>query len=390
MSLKVRDLLEIDIFNDFELLAGEGGLDRPIESTEILDYEFARGAMMNRSQIFWGRSIALSSLLFAKDDPSLILDAVKHLVEYKVSCLAFKPVILEELPQEVIDFANKNDFPIFRFGEEKFFEDIIIIVKNELDRGNDALRMEVALEEILSHRMNARKDLIRFQKSLHPDFRKYMQAVFVQNADLKDERLYITIQRFAHTEGLQKKTAVCKFRNGFFIFLSQDTENIDRFKAQMMDVTTSMGMNPKELTCGFSSVGRTDNDFERLICEAFWAEQISELEGRRYLRFREIGIYRILTESIHSPEMIRYMEEYLRPLQNKKGSGSELMETARAYVLNHGDLDDTAKALFCHKNTVRYRLNKIRELLDPEASEHDFYANLSIAIRISIIHNALS
>ena len=63
----------------------------------------------------------------------------------------------------------------------------------------------------------------------------------------------------------------------------------------------------------------------------------------------------------------------------------DLLETAKAYVLCSGDVIKTAELLFCHKNTVRYRLAKIQEVIDPANKDKDFYESLSIAIRIYIL-----
>ena len=85
MGLTVKDLFDLNIMKNFELVACAGGLDRPITRTEILDFEFVQGVGMNRDRIFDGESIAISSLLFAKDNPALILDTVMRLYELNVS-----------------------------------------------------------------------------------------------------------------------------------------------------------------------------------------------------------------------------------------------------------------------------------------------------------------
>ena len=80
------------------------------------------------------------------------------------------------------------------------------------------------------------------------------------------------------------------------------------------------------------------------------------------------------------------MEEYLAPLLC---NNEELLNTACTYIKSKGDLDKTAESLYCHKNTVRYRLNKIHEILDPKSNEKEFNENLSIAIRIYLFSQFL-
>lgn len=77
MKLTVKDLFDIPIFKNFKLIAGADGQDRPVCLTETLDFEFTRGIPMPRSTLFTAKSLVLTSLLFAKDDPRQILEAVK-------------------------------------------------------------------------------------------------------------------------------------------------------------------------------------------------------------------------------------------------------------------------------------------------------------------------
>ena len=43
MKLTVKDLFNISTFSQFKLIAGAGGLDKPVEAAEILDFEFVQG-----------------------------------------------------------------------------------------------------------------------------------------------------------------------------------------------------------------------------------------------------------------------------------------------------------------------------------------------------------
>ena len=65
MKLTVKDLFDIPLLKNFKLVAGEGGLSRPVEQPDILDFEFVQGVQMSRKDIFDKNSIILTSLLFA-------------------------------------------------------------------------------------------------------------------------------------------------------------------------------------------------------------------------------------------------------------------------------------------------------------------------------------
>ena len=89
MAVTIHDVLELDIMKGFKVVAGADGLSEPIVATEILDFEFVQeGTTYRKDKIFEGDSIVLSSLLFAKDQPELVLDAVKRIKELNVKALA--------------------------------------------------------------------------------------------------------------------------------------------------------------------------------------------------------------------------------------------------------------------------------------------------------------
>ena len=125
MKLTVRDLFDIPIFKNFKIVAGEGGLDREVIGTDILDFEFVKGVNMSRDNVLDKDSLVLTSLLFAKDDPSLILDAMKKMVALGIAAVSYKKALFNELPKEALDYANEHDFPVLEFGGDEFFEDVI-------------------------------------------------------------------------------------------------------------------------------------------------------------------------------------------------------------------------------------------------------------------------
>jgi DNA-binding PucR family transcriptional regulator len=57
------------------------------------------------------------------------------------------------------------------------------------------------------------------------------------------------------------------------------------------------------------------------------------------------------------------------------------------FIENDGDLRKTAEELFVHINTVRYRIDKIKKILNLENSSWAFNEQLSLAIKADKILN---
>lgn len=92
--------------------------------------------------------------------------------------------------------------------------------------------------------------------------------------------------------------------------------------------------------------------------------------------FADLGMARLLF-SHDWQELQEFYFEIFREL-----SDPELMETLEAYI-NHGcDLKATAKALFLHPNSLRYRLKKIEEVLERDLEDLETKVDLVVAFKI--------
>ena len=168
---------------------------------------------MDRDKVFEGESIILTSLLFAKDNPDLITDAIKKLDSLNISCFAYKPVFIHKLPQEALDYADKHNFPILEFGGDEFFEDIIMAVNAEIGAGSDIAEIELKLESILDDELSD-KDTARFARRLNPDFKRYIRVVAVMDREMSREKVSGLIKKFSCVEKLSRKAALAKYRSG--------------------------------------------------------------------------------------------------------------------------------------------------------------------------------
>lgn len=55
-------------------------------------------------------------------------------------------------------------------------------------------------------------------------------------------------------------------------------------------------------------------------------------------------------------------------------------ETAESYINNGGDIVATSVDMQCHSNTVRYRLNRMKELTGAKnQTDHELFRDLSVA-----------
>lgn len=85
-----------------------------------------------------------------------------------------------------------------------------------------------------------------------------------------------------------------------------------------------------------------------------------------------------------SPKKLReFYQSTLRSLaESKKKEDEDLIETLTIYIENNGQIADTAKALFVHRNTVIYRLKKCEEKLHVDLKNAEDIHKLRTALLV--------
>ena len=187
MALTITDILQLQSLQKFELVSGKKGLAHYVTSAEIADYEFCSDILHPLENLFEKESLVLSSLLFAKGHPEEILPAVEKLFESGVSGFAYKTVFFSDLPAEVLDFSNENNFPIFRFGMDAFFENIIFEIMDAIQSDDTNLLTENNLSKMINNDL-PRSQVYFLSKNISLLFKEYAMGAYIKNCS--DEILH--------------------------------------------------------------------------------------------------------------------------------------------------------------------------------------------------------
>ena len=128
------------------------------------------------------------------------------------------------------------------------------------------------------------------------------------------------------------------------------------------------GLSGFHLTIGRSRRAADPVDLYRAGNEARLAVNVGEAEGRALLAFEDTGAYRLLLPAMSEDpgELERFYAETIEPLAAyDEQYETELVATIEAYLDNDGNVAATAKQLFTHRHTIRYRLERVQGALRP-------------------------
>ena len=211
MALKVKDLLELDSFRGIELVSGKEGLDNIVCSAGIADYEFVPDIEYRNENAFEKDSFVISSLLFAKNDETRILEAVKKLYEFGTAAFAFKRIIFDSIPQEVIEFSEEKKYPIFSFGEELYFENIIYDITDAVQQDDTQILSEDSIKRMIDGQLS-REEVYRIAKSVSLLFSRYVVSTYVRpESDGTDIDMTRIFRNYYISKKMKQKCIVCGF-----------------------------------------------------------------------------------------------------------------------------------------------------------------------------------
>jgi sugar diacid utilization regulator len=137
-------------------------------------------------------------------------------------------------------------------------------------------------------------------------------------------------------------------------------------------------------TIGFSRHAAGSGDVYRAGKEALLAANVAEAEDRSPLAFEDTGSYRLLLPAMSEDpgELERFYEETVAPLAAYDDQyETELVTTVEAYLENDGNVTPTAETLFTHRHTVRYRLERVRELSGHDLNSTEGREKLGLGLK---------
>lgn len=116
---------------------------------------------------------------------------------------------------------------------------------------------------------------------------------------------------------------------------------------------------------------------------ALFALQTATKEQLRYQFFSDLGLFKLFFSVKNTTLLEAFYKEHLSRLEEYDAtSNTNLTETLRLYIEHDGSIQAAADAAFTHRNTINYRMKKIRQILNQELVSMDEKFNLRLAFMI--------
>ena len=388
-----EDILNLKL-DGMQLIAGEKGLHRMVSWTYMVQTR-PYADHMNRG------NFALIVVDYVRVDYDEAARRMEELNELGISGLAVSTVDdREEVPQSMIDRANELELPLFYIRwEGASFVDIAqsigsLIVQTGVENKKTG---DYLYNLLFGYEIND-KYVEKISGQFGLDFsRPYRVGVIVI-----DRKYGVNLEQDEHTyeyyadclnrevNNMKGSSMFMRFLNKFvLLFEARENKEIEHELEQILrrldDKPQFKGLIRS--TCILGAAYKDPRDFGQSYQEAknliAKKDILPNPKNKKVLSASSMGIYKYMFNSGNQAEILDYCNEKLRTLEEyDHANGTFLQDTLLAYYMNGFSVGKTAEALFIHRNSLQYRINKIEELLGMELDDYMEYLNLINCILI--------
>lgn len=388
--LQVNEIINLTLFKEFNLIAGQRGLTNQTNNIVILEYE----PINNRYDVFHEGDFVLSSLFFAKDRPDLIIVAFKELIKRKISGIAIKTVFFDNIPDDVMKIAEAHKLPVFLF-ETAYMEDLILSANELLKTKLQFVVFEEKITNLIQNYPSPYK-VNNTLKEINPEFHpNIITAYITSTSNSGANTIHSYFQRLTYKKyktSNQYSYSYVKYRSGMLLiytFPDSNSENMEPYQNTVSKLLKYIDINPDYFYIGINDTPATHEKLDVSIKQAIYTNRICQLNSQNIMLYSKLGIYQLLSPLVEDHTVYDYYMNAIETLKDYDTKyTSNLLDTMIIYIKYNGDISKTAGEIYQHPNTARYRLKKACSLLCLD--ESNYYEQMYIIIKLYLLNEISS
>lgn len=395
--MNCRDMMQIpELTEVLKLKTGENGLEQSVRWIYFADcLQCVKSEYRIESYIHGGEFVVLTNPSVT-DDNRKLLELIRQMYEHGITALGINE---GQISEELMRYCEEKNLPLFELSEKYPLIDLSQIICRKLVlEENDRNAAEQLFSSILDAEHLSRERVMAQARYLNIDLEgSFFVAEFAfasENTESgweDDDSLAAgrNVKRMLRAEfsSFIKQDILILPQAGSILALIPDREEtescikeifsgiVDRAQREYgLDLRIGVGNSKAYL----DEIKKSRNESSA----ALRAAEVSGLKGKIFF-YRDQGIYTLLSHVDDIRILDTYVEEKLgKLLQADELNDGKLSETLENYLNCSCNAKKTAEEMFFHRNTLNYRLKKIREILDCDLEKLDTCLELKLAFLI--------
>lgn len=255
------------------------------------------------------------------------------------------------------------------------------------------------LYDLLYGNLKRNEEIIATGETLGWDFRRPHTVLIFLLPELElhspEWHLMDVLSRIVEQTFIQKyykNPATIARHNELIILLPLAKNKLVEQREEIVALTDSILTQTKaselqnRVACGVGQAYVEPIDLFRSYQEAKVALEMGRLLDIPVPFFNDLGLERILYKH-DLQDLKEYYVHVLGELHKQDATEGSLIQILESFADHQFDVSKTAKAIFLHPNTLRYRLNKIENILGKSLADTNTRLDIVAALKIRRLHN---
>lgn len=387
-----KDLFTLPSLSNVKLVCGNTGLNN------IIRWAYKAESQDLSSWVKGGELLIISGAVIERSDfnlSALITQAIN--LKLSGALLLVGNNYIKSIPKTLIKICNNSNFPIFIINWNtplvSIFEELgHAIVSSSINKTNEDFVANIVFgkeysEEILllkganlnyNLELPQKVFLIHFYDDIHFPLDKLALTEFEINE--------LTCFIKSLFQAYDMKVLVSSYGNNI-IGLFSPNKGIDILNDLFKDfISKSTKAIPHlSLIIGVGKTYNSSSNIQKSFKEASKCTSIAIKLNKHndVIFYDKLGILSLFCDIDRNDILNEFSNQILGSLiKYDKDNNSELIKTLKIYLNNNCNIIKTAEELNSHRNTIKYRLNRIEEITNEDLSDPFYRLNLQNAILI--------
>ena len=142
--------------------------------------------------------------------------------------------------------------------------------------------------------------------------------------------------------------------------------------------------NDEKVYVGVGTSVNKLTDIHKAYNHAYTAYQLTRTAlPENILFYEQVGIYKVLSKVNDADTLNEFVDETVgKLLEYDRKQGTNYTKILEVYFENECSILASAQKLYCHKNTLSYKLNDIRDILGYEILDNEHRMSIMLAFSI--------
>ena len=388
LGLTVHEALSIPPLNRCSAIAGTRGLSREINSVNSFD---APDVM---SWLKPGELVLTSGYVF--NDSFNLVELVEQLAKRNCAGLAIK---VSNLPAEMLETANKLNLPIIAIPDNVSISELLGPILRQIfmyqGKQNDQDKKNAFIKQLIRREIKNEEAIFTEGGTFSFNPTKAYACLCITPSLFNSKFKMDLVHLFEKIKEIGKELGYQPFigaYEGMTIVILQDSGSLDgslplqfafKIKEEILE-------SPFHIGIGTYKIGI--QHFYQSYDEACQAIQIgSKLSPNQTIY--DYSSYQTYVVLQHTPQQVteNFIKTTLGPLiEYDKETNSNLIKTLDVYIEKCLSPVEAARVLGVHRNTIHFRLSKIKELLGTNLNDGNILFQLNLASRMLSLSNLSS